>query len=94
MKQENSFFVKESNLKDKADKKDKANNFVKDDGNAELGILVTAKKMGLSFEELNLFSLNDYIEFVDRWVGEEGQEQEQEGAVRHATQADIDFYMG
>lgn len=51
-------------------------------------MLVTAKKMGLSFEELNLFSLDDYLTFVDKWTGEE-----QEG-IRQATQADIEQFMG
>lgn len=50
-------------------------------------LLVSAKKMGLSFEELNLFSLNDFFDFTDLWVGEE------EGS-RKATQEDIDRYMG
>ena len=57
----------------------------------EIGILVTAKKMGLSFEELNLFSLDDYIAFVDKWVDNKGGKKE---TVRQATQADIDFFMG
>ena len=46
--------------------------------------------MGLSFAELNLFSLQDYIDFVDAWVGE----GEKAGGRRQATQADIDKYMG
>ncbi len=54
----------------------------------EIGILVTAKKMGLSFEELNLFSLDDYLTFVDKWTGEDAER------TRQATQDDIDFYMG
>jgi hypothetical protein len=58
------------------------------DKDIEIGILATAKKMGLSFEELNLFSLNDYLVFVDKWTGEESD------TVRQATQADIDFFMG
>lgn len=58
------------------------------DKDIEIGILATAKKMGLSFEELNLFSLNDYLIFVDKWTGEESD------TVRQATQADIDFFMG
>lgn len=58
------------------------------DKDIEIGILATAKKMGLSFEELNLFSLNDYLVFVDKWAGEESD------TVRQATQADIDFFMG
>ncbi len=52
-----------------------------------MGILVTAKKMGLSFEELNLFSLDDYLTFVDKWTG-------QEEGIRQATQADIEQFMG
>lgn len=58
------------------------------DKNIEIGILATAKKIGLSFEELNLFSLNDYLVFVDKWTGGESD------TVRQATQADIDFFMG
>jgi len=44
--------------------------------------------MGLSFQELNLFSLDDYLTFIDEWVGEE------EGGTRKASQEDIDKYMG
>jgi hypothetical protein len=58
------------------------------DKDIEIGILATAKKMGLSFEELNLFSLNDYLVFVDKWTGKESD------GYRQATQADIDFFMG
>lgn len=58
------------------------------DKDIEIGILATAKKMGLSFEELNLFSLNDYLVFVDKWTGEESD------GYRQATQADINFFMG
>lgn len=53
-----------------------------------LGMLVTAKHMGLSFEELNLFSLTDFIKFSDMWIGEDPD------APRPATQADIDRFMG
>lgn len=60
------------------------------DGDWEIGILANAKKMGLSFEELNLFGLNDYLTFVDKWVGDKGKKE----TVRQATQADIDFFMG
>lgn len=63
-----------------------------EDENIEIGILVTAKKMGLGFDELNLLNLNDYLTFVDKWVGEDGKT---DGTpVRMATQADIDRYMG
>lgn len=59
------------------------------DEDIEIGILVTAKKMGLSFEELNMLTLDDYIAFTDKWVGSEKEEN-----VRMATQEDIDRYMG
>jgi len=51
-------------------------------------MLVTAKKMGLSFEELNLFSLDDYLTFVDKWTGNE------EEGTREASQSDIERFMG
>jgi len=44
--------------------------------------------MGLSFNELNLFSLDDYLTFIDEWVGEE------EGGTRKASQEDINRFMG
>lgn len=71
---------------EKNQKKSKGKNSVNDE-NYELMLLVSAKKMGLSFEELNLFSLNDFFDFTDLWIGEE------EGS-RVATQEDIDKYMG
>jgi len=79
-KQRTDFFVQESKLNNKA----KSTN----NDDIEIGILVTAKKMGLSFDELNLFSLDDYLAFVDKWTGEES-----EGA-RQASQADIERFMG
>ena len=61
------------------------------DDDWEIGILANAKRMGLSFEELNLLGLNDYLVFMNKWVGDKGGKKE---AVRQATQADIDFFMG
>lgn len=37
--------------------------------NYEVSVLVTAKKTGLSFEELNLLTLNDFFDYVDMWMG-------------------------
>lgn len=74
--------MEESKLQNKAKKTQKVDNDI------EIGILVTAKKMGLSFEELNLFSLNDYLTFVDKWTGKE------EEGTRQATQSDIERFMG
>jgi hypothetical protein len=53
-----------------------------------LGILVTAKRIGFSFSELNLLSLEDYVSFCEMWTGED------EDAPRRATQADIDTMLG
>jgi len=51
-------------------------------------MLVTAKRMGLSFEELNMLTLDDYIDFVELWAPED------EDGERYATQADIDAFLG
>lgn len=72
------FFVEERKLTSKSQRSNT------DNEDTEIWMLVTAKKMGLSFEELNLFSLNDYITFVNKWVGEENDSS------RHADQNDID----
>lgn len=45
-----------------------------------------AKKMGLSFDEVNLFRLRDLIEFTDIYTAEFNQNSK----ARNATQADID----
>lgn len=51
----------------------------------EMGILVMAKKTKLSFEELNLLSLNDFFNYLDSYTEDLGE--------RKATQSDIDdFY--
>jgi hypothetical protein len=58
------------------------------DDDPELGVLVTAKRMGLSFEELNMLTLDDYITAVEMWAGED------EDGERYATQEDIDRLLG
>lgn len=51
----------------------------------EIAILVMAKKMGMSFDELNMMSLNDFIIFSNMYTDEEPQSD--------ANQEDIDgFY--
>lgn len=47
-----------------------------------------AKKTGLSFDEMSMFTLNDFIKYVDMYIGTQEQEQEQ----RLATQNDIDSF--
>lgn len=56
--------------------------------NYELSILVMSKKVGLSFEELNILTMNDFMDFIDIYLGETDAVVE-----RDATQDDIDdFY--
>lgn len=57
----------------------------------DLLILVNAKKMGMSFEELALFRVRDFLEFTDIYFGE--LEQKQDEQVREATQEDIDKFL-
>lgn len=53
--------------------------------------MVNAKKMGMSFEELALFRVRDFLEFTDIYFGE--LEQKQDEQVREATQEDIDKFL-
>ena len=56
----------------------------------DLLILVNAKKMGMSFDELALFRVRDFLEFTDIYFGEFDNESPGSGYVRNATQEDID----
>lgn len=68
-----------------AEEKLKSNSSSKNTDNYEISLLVMAKKVDLSFEELNLFSLDEFLDYVDIWIGEEG--------TKEADQNDIDkFY--
>lgn len=53
----------------------------------EVSILVAAKKSRLSFEELNLLTLNDFFDYMDLFIGVENEE-----TTREATQEDIDLF--
>ena len=56
------------------------------DFNYEVSLLVMAKRMGLSFDELNMMTLQYFMDFIEMWTGDYEAEHE-------ATQADIDrFY--
>lgn len=55
---------------------------VPEDFNYEVSLLVMAKRMGLSFDELNMMTLQDFIDFAEMWTGDYEADQE-------ATQADI-----
>ena len=58
----------------------------------DLLILANAKKMGVSFDELALFRVRDFLEFTDIYFGEVTQQQGDQ--VREATQEDIDKLLG
>ncbi len=51
----------------------------------DLDLLVIGKKMGLSFDEMNMFRVRDLIKFVRIYTG-----NDEETEVRQATQADFD----
>lgn len=66
--------------------KNLTNKPVPEDFNYEVSLLVMAKRMGLSFDELNMMTLQDFMDFAEMWTGDYEADQE-------ATQADIDrFY--
>lgn len=58
------------------------------EGRMDLLILANAKKMGMSFDELALFRVRDFLEFTDIYFGEVTQQQGEQ--IREATQDDID----
>ena len=62
------------------------------EGRMDLLILANAKKMGMSFDELALFRVRDFLEFTDIYFGEVTQQQGEQ--VREATQEDIDKLLG
>jgi hypothetical protein len=52
-------------------------------------MMVNAKRMGLSFEELSIFRVRDFLEFTNLYFGQSAQDD-----VRDATQEDIDKLLG
>ena len=53
----------------------------------DLELLAIGKKMGLSFDEMNMFRVRDLIKFVRIYTG-----NDEETEVRQATQADFDSF--
>lgn len=49
--------------------------------------MANAKKMNMSFDELALFRVRDFLEFTDLYFGTESQQSDQ---AKEATQEDID----
>ncbi len=58
--------------------------------NYEVSLLVIAKRVGLSFDELNQMTLDEFFDYVDTWVGDN---DDKSAAPRQATQADIDAFF-
>jgi len=51
--------------------------------------------MGLSFDELALFRVRDFLEFTDIYFGElQPSRRFAKDGIRNATQADIDQLLG
>ena len=82
--------MEESEPQNRGQRKKQNNNDLKFDDfdNLELSIIVTAKKAGLSFVELNDLRVCDYIKFMEIYTGEA------ENKPRQATQDDIDRLLG
>lgn len=69
------------NVKASEDESDEE--IIETDNNWEISILVNAKRMGLSIEELNLLTMQSYIDYQDMYLGNKETKKQ-------ATQADID----
>ena len=57
---------------------------VSDDFEFEISVLVLAKKVGLTFSEINEMKMNDFIKFLDMWTDEQ--------STKDADQEDIDYF--
>ena len=53
----------------------------------DLELLAIGKRIGLSFDEINVFRVRDLIKFVRIYTGNNG-----ENTVRQATQTDFDSF--
>ena len=56
-------FTKERSQSNNKDIESKSES--KPDANYEVSLLAIAKKVGLSFDELNILTMNDFMDFVD-----------------------------
>lgn len=75
-------FVKPRKKKNQSPRKSDLDNF-------EVSLLVIAKRVGLTFDELNQFTLDEFFDYVDIWVGDN---EDESATPRQATQADIDAF--
>ena len=48
-------------------------------------LLASGKRVGMSFDEINLFTVAEFYDFLQAYIGDEKTEKK-----RKATQADID----
>lgn len=61
------------------------------DADPPLGILVSARRIGLSLFELNLLTLDDFTSYAEMWVGDDDSD---DSGDRRATQDDINRMLG
>lgn len=54
----------------------------------DLELLVVGKKMGLSFDEMNMFRVRDLLKFIYIYAGE----KDDQNTARQAGQADFDAF--
>jgi len=54
----------------------------------DLDLLVVGKRMGLSFDEMNMFRVRDLLKFIHIYAGE----KDDQNTVRQAGQADFDAF--
>lgn len=54
----------------------------------DLDLLLVGKRMGLSFDEMNMFRVRDLLKFVHIYAGE----KDNQNTVRQAGQADFDSF--
>lgn len=80
-------FVRTPKSKSKNQNQKQSQSKKQSDDNFEISLLVIAKRVGLSFEEINMMTLQELFDFVDLWAGGNS-----DGPVE-ATQADIDKFF-
>lgn len=61
-------------------------NPLKDNFEMSYSLLASAKRVGMSFEEVNYFTVSEFYDFLQAYIGDETQKNGR----RQATQEDID----
>ncbi|MGG6437374.1 hypothetical protein ABET52_06180 [Saccharococcus caldoxylosilyticus] len=84
-KQKEAFFVEEVELQQNDDTVDEPPE------RPDLELLVLGKRAGLSFDEMNVFTVNDLLKYVNIYV--DMATEKPKPRRRMATQADIDAFF-